>query len=148
MKKILKNLFNKKEYEEGDMCAIFINNKVWVFYWILKIDVDKNKNCKIYSLRVFNVHTEKLAKKYPSSEFEYMISTKPLIGHFPIQEYFFLKYKPIVKGNIKPSKKDLNGYEIWKKDFDIGKAGYFTIDLIDAEASIYQTHNKITIQNN
>lgn len=79
-------------------------------------------------MKKFDIHTKDEIKVSDESDVEELKQFK-LGGHFPITEQKLLESLPKVIGHKEVQEHDLEGYRIWKSEFDEGRAGVFTLGL-------------------
>jgi len=113
----------------GDLCSFRRSNGHWSFFRVLAVDEVPQLGV-IYSLEKFDVHTtEPVSSKDVDDVKE--LKTLPRKGHFPIVEARVLEASPDRIGHMPVAADDLQGYAIWRKAFDAGEGGVFTIPLED-----------------
>lgn len=120
------------EFKPGDICA-FVDNEG--YYGVLKIleIVQGSGDQAIYNVAVYQELFEEIPHE---EEVEHL---HPYIGHFPIEERYFLSSQPNRIRQKEVSQRELDGFREWFKRWQKGEAGIFQLPISECISSISQS---------
>lgn len=120
------------EFKPGDLCSFLDNEGYYGVLKILRI-VRGEKNEYIYNVAVYQELFEEIPRE------DDLEGLHLYIGHFPIEERYFLSSEPSLIWRREVFPWELDGFREWFKLWQKGKAGIFRVPIPECISSISQS---------